>query len=90
VTVVTQPDGGGWVCQVEVEQAGEKTQHTVTVTPAALQRWGRGDSPEDVEDLVRRSFQFLLAREPARSILRQFDLSDIQRYFPQYDQELKR
>jgi hypothetical protein len=39
----------------------------------------------DVESLVARSFEFLLEREPPNAILRTFDLSVIQRYFPEYD-----
>jgi hypothetical protein len=35
-------------------------------------------------DLVRRSFEFLLEREPASSILREFRITDIERYFPEY------
>ena len=55
------------------------------VQPADLQRWGRGQAPEE---LVRRSFEFLLERESKESILREFDLSVIQRYFPEYDQAM--
>jgi hypothetical protein len=53
-------------------------------------RWARGGSRSDVEDLVRRSFEFLLEREPASSILRQFDLSVIQGYFPEYERLFRR
>ena len=55
------------------------------VQRADLQRWGRGQTPEE---LVRRSFEFLLQRESKESILREFDLSVIQRYFPEYDQTM--
>lgn len=65
--------------------AGRKTHHTVTVSAAELARWGREG---DVETLVRRSFDFLLEREPATAILRRFDLSAVQRYFPEYDREM--
>ncbi len=85
VVVKVRPSGDGWVCEVEVEQAGDRTRHSVTVTAADLARWGRGGGEGDVEDLVRRSFAFLLEREPASSILRTFDLSAIRRYFPEYD-----
>ena len=37
-----------------------------------------------------RSFEFLLLREPPGSILPRFDLSVIQRFFPEYDQQFKR
>jgi hypothetical protein len=90
VVVKVRPSGDGWVCEVEVEQAGHQTRHAVGVTAADLARWGRGGEAGDVEDLVRRSFDFLLEREPASSILRAFDLSVIQRYFPEYDRLFKR
>jgi len=57
----------------------------VHVQPADLQRWGRGQT---AEELVRRSFEFLLQRESKESILREFDLSVIQRYFPEYDEAM--
>ncbi len=55
------------------------------VQPADLQRWGRGQTPEE---LVRRSFEFLLHRESKESILREFDLSVIRRFFPDYDRAM--
>ena len=42
------------------------------------------------EDLVRRSFDFLLEREPPGSILREFDLTVIGRYFPEYESAIRR
>jgi hypothetical protein len=39
---------------------------------------------------VRRSFDFLLEREPPSSILRTFDLAVIGRYFPEYGAEMSR
>jgi hypothetical protein len=41
-------------------------------------------------DLIRRSFEFLLAREPKESILKSFNLKQIQTYFPEYENEMKR
>ena len=79
----------GWRCEVAFEDRSGPSRHTVTVTPADLERWGRGDGEAAVEDLVRRSFEFLLAREPARSILRRFDVSVIPSYFPEYDKEIR-
>lgn len=79
----------GWECDVAVEREGERSRHTVSVSESDLRRWGRGQDEAAVEDLVRRSFDFLLEREPPSSILRRFDLSVIERYFPDYDQQLK-
>ena len=41
------------------------------------------------EDLVKKSFEFLLEREPAGSILQEFNLSVIQKYFPEYEEIIK-
>ena len=57
--------------------------HTVTVAAAYAEKLTAGCI--SVEELVRRSFNFLLEREPNTSILRRFDLSVIARYFPEYE-----
>lgn len=44
----------------------------------------------DPEAVVRESFAFLLEREPATSILPEFSLPVIARYFPEYPSELPR
>jgi hypothetical protein len=75
-------DGGGYRCTVDVSDATGSSRHLVGVSRADVDRWGRGRA---AEDLVRDSFAFLLEREPRGSILREFDLSVISRYFPDYD-----
>ncbi len=74
--------------RVEVRQGQRETTHQVT----APERLGDGLQlrQDDLERVVRESFRFLLEREPATSILRQFSLSDISRYFPEYPSELQR
>jgi hypothetical protein len=90
VTVHAEAKGDEWVCEVRVDQAGQRTRHVVTVKHGDLDRWAGGTQREDVESLVARSFDFLLEREPPGSILTAFDLSVIRRYFPEYDAEFKR
>jgi hypothetical protein len=58
------------------------THHLVRVSRKDFDRWRRGRT---AEDLVRDSFGFLLERESKASILSEFDLSVIKRYFPDYD-----
>ena len=60
------------------------TRHRVSVSPDEHRRYGGGD----VTDLVRRSFEFLLERESNTSILREFSLATIERYFPEYAREI--
>ncbi|OGZ33656.1 MAG: hypothetical protein A2Y98_01850 [Candidatus Portnoybacteria bacterium RBG_19FT_COMBO_36_7] len=40
------------------------------------------------EDLVKKSFEFLLAREPKETILHSFNLKVISNYFPEYEKEM--
>ena len=72
------------VFHVEVREGQRETTHQVTV-PERLEL-----REDDLERVVRESFRFLLEREPATSILRQFSLGDISRYFPEYPSELER
>jgi hypothetical protein len=73
-----------------VHHHGEHSEHSVLVSEDDLERWSRGPAKEDVEDLVRRSFDFLLERESPSLILRTFDLPVIERYFPEYDRVIKK
>jgi hypothetical protein len=72
--------------RVQVRDSGQVTTHQVTVPPQV-----EGvELPDDLERVVRESFGFLLEREPASSILSQFSLGEISRYFPEYPDELAR
>lgn len=79
---------GEGVYQVTVSERGGSTSHTVRVPPAYAQKLTGGRVPE--EQLLRRSFEFLLAREPKESILAEFELSVIARYFPEYEREIQK
>ena len=81
------PSSDGWHCHVTVAGPGAPTRHEVTVRADDLARLAPGAT--DPTDLVRRSFAFLLEREPQTSILRSFDLMVIGRYFPEYEAEIR-
>ena len=78
----------GWLCQVTVDGEGSESRHSVTLTREDFQRLTSGSGTP--EDLIRRSFEFLLARESKESILRSFELSTIGRYFPEFEREIGR
>jgi hypothetical protein len=59
------------------------TIHQVTVSEQYAKKLM--DNRASVEALVHDSFEFLLARESNTSILRNFDLSVIAQYFPEYE-----
>ncbi len=63
------------------------TTHTVTVSPSYYEKLtNKSVKPEE---LVKRSFEFLLKRESNTSILRNFDLPVIGRYFPEYERSIQ-
>lgn len=78
----------GWLAQVRVADSRSSRDFEVSVSQAELARFDPGAS--DPTDLVRRSFEFLLEREPKESILRSFELSVIGRHFPEYAREIVR
>ncbi len=64
-----------------------QTRHRVTLSPAYHQQLTAGEI--SCEDLIRRSFEFLLKREPQTMILSEFELPLIQRYFTDYESSMK-
>jgi len=88
VRVDCRPTSGAWSCAVEVVDSRGPSRHTVSVEAADLARLD--PTAADPTDLVRRSFDFLLRREPKESILATFDLTVISRYFPDYETEIRR
>lgn len=65
--------------RVTISEGSSSTTHEVTISPQDVERLGR-PAPQ----LIAASIRFLLDREPKESIMRQFDLSVISRYFPEY------
>jgi len=64
------------------------TSHTVTVEPSYHEKLTGGCV--SVEKLVEKSFEFLLKRESNTSILSAFDLPVIGRYFPEYEDTIRK
>jgi len=77
IAVTVREAGGGHLAEVTVH-GQPTTTHLVRVSRAECERYGGGD------------VEFLLAREANTSILREFDLSEIERYFPEYAREFRR
>jgi hypothetical protein len=69
--------------KVTVEEGGSRTTHTVEVDDSYNQKLTGGSISKT--ELVEKSFQFLLEREPKESIMSRFDLPTIQRYFSEYE-----
>ena len=74
--------------KVRVIEGTSESTYRVTLKQDDYRRLSGGKI--EPNELIRRSFEFLLTREPKESILPQFDLPLIGRYFPEYERELKR
>jgi hypothetical protein len=74
--------------RVRVIDGTSASTHRVTLKANDFERLAAGKIGP--EELVRRSFEFLLEREPKESILASFDLTVIARYFPEYETEIAR
>ena len=71
--------------QVVVESHPEVT-HTVRMPRAYYLALSGGRCTQ--EWVIVQAFRFLLEREPASAILQKFELSDISRYFPEFESEM--
>jgi hypothetical protein len=86
MTQISIASSGASVYRVIVEQGRNTTTHEVTVTTEDVARYAPDATPER---LLEASFEFLLEREPASSILSRFALPVIERYFPEYPRVIR-
>lgn len=70
---------------VVVREEGSESRHRVTLPRQTLDRLAPGHT---AEQCVAAAFRFLLDREPKESILSDFELTVIGRYFPEFEREL--
>lgn len=71
--------------EVVLRDAKGEMHYQVKLARTDFERLGGGTvSPEEC---IRAAFLFLLGREPKESILRRFDVSVIESYFPEFQRE---
>lgn len=73
--------------KVMIEENGEQTKHTVTLHEPYYMELTTGAM--SAEELIRKSFEFLLERESKEEILKKFELPVIQKYFSEYEDTIK-
>ncbi|MCF8335919.1 MAG: hypothetical protein K9H65_04885 [Bacteroidales bacterium] len=69
--------------QVTVEESGSRSSHNVTLDDKYHKKLTGGVISK--EDLIKKSFEFLLEKEPKESIMSKFDLTVISKFFPEYE-----
>ena len=86
IEVETIGEGEPMRFNVTVREGDGATRHQVTLSRNMRDRLSRDG--RDAPEIIGAAFRFLLAREPKESILANFDVSVISRYFPQFENEL--
>lgn len=80
-------DEEGWIFHVKVKEGEGETEHTVSLPRTYYEKLTKKSGlPPD--ELVEKSFQFLLSNESKDSILASFTLSDIAKYFPDFESRI--
>lgn len=74
--------------RVIVKEKNNYSDHVVSIEPDYYQKLTDGKVSKN--ELLKQAFEFLLSREPAESILSKFDLKDINRFFPEFEEEIKK
>lgn len=83
--VITPLEPGRY--RAEVSEGHLTTSHRVVVSDELLEELGIAAVAH--ERVVQETMRFLLEREPATSILPEFSLDDIPRYFPEFYEDLR-
>jgi hypothetical protein len=71
---------------VTVDEGGSSSSHTVTIDETYYEKLTGGKVSK--EELIKKSFEFLLQRESKESILSSFNLKVISNYFPEYERQI--
>jgi hypothetical protein len=81
-------EGDPFTFDVVVSEGKDETRHHVTMSRETGERLAAGKHTP--ERCLEAAFRFLLDREPKESILRRFDVTEISRYFPEFEREMPR
>jgi hypothetical protein len=71
---------------VTVDEGETASKHEVELDDGYFESLTGGEGTK--EELIKRSFEFLLEREPKETIMSRFHLSIIPQYFPEYEAEV--
>ncbi len=75
-------DNDGWVFLVEIREEEDRTEHTVSLKKEYFNKLSNEREPQE---FIKDAFNFLLERESKGSILKSFDISEISKYFSEFE-----
>lgn len=81
IDIKTRASNMGWHFTVTVSDEKGPAFYTVTMDKDFVTRIGAQLDPETV---IEKSFEFLLEKEPKESILKEFDITTISHYYPDF------
>jgi hypothetical protein len=87
IEITKKSDGDPLEFDVTVREGRSETRHHVTMNTEVFTKLSGGHTPDQI---LEAAFRFLLDRESKESILGQFDITVISRYFPEFERELPR
>jgi len=76
----------GWEFDVVVSDDDSETKHKVTMSKVYYNKLGTDTLPDEI---VKKSFEFLLDRESKEMILSEFNIEVIAKYFPEFSDEAR-
>ncbi|KKU11538.1 MAG: hypothetical protein UX16_C0012G0012 [Parcubacteria group bacterium GW2011_GWB1_45_7] len=79
-------DNDEYIYDVEVTEGGSATEHRVTLAFDYYETITNGEI--DPDELVKKSFEFLLDKEPKEAILGEFNIEEILQHFPDFEDEV--
>lgn len=74
-----------WEFVVMLRDDGVHGEYNVTMHEDDFEHYGHEAEPSE---LIEATFKFLLAREEPDMILESFGLSDVEKYYPEYSDEI--
>jgi len=80
-------DDKGFVFEVLLDENDQKPPFTVIVDKGYYKKLT--DEKVSPEELIEKTFRFMVAREPKEAILEKFNLEVVSKYFPEYEEEIK-
>lgn len=86
ITVKTVSTGNPLRFSVSIREVDGETRHDVTMSTGTYDRLSSGKHPP--EQVIKAAFGFLLDHEPKESILGEFDVTVISRYFPDFEKRI--
>jgi hypothetical protein len=72
---------------VTIKERSGSSEHVVTLDDEYYKNLT--DAKINKEELIKKSFEFLLERESKESILSRFNVRIIKNYFPEYEEKIK-